>query len=115
MLGIKNTIIAVLITLALGYVYANYKFSQGISLGRNQAIAEQSMIDEAKDEQLRITQEVVAKELSKIKIENKTIVQKATKEVYTNEVYRDCIVPPSGVSIANEATKPRGKTSDSGN
>lgn len=114
MLGIKNTIIAVLITLACGYVYANYKFSQGIELGRNQHIAEMALVSEAKEEQLRITQEVVATELAKIRIENKTIVQKATKEVYTNEVYRDCIVPPSGVSIANEATRPRGKTSGSG-
>ena len=107
MLGIKNTIIAVLITLALGYVYSNYKFNEGIELGRNQEIAQQAMVKEALKAQEEITERIVAKEISKIRIENKTIVQNATKEVIREEVYRDCIVTSGGVSNANQALSPR--------
>ncbi len=117
MLGIlnaKNVLLGVLLTAVLGYVYSNYQFKQGIELGRKQQIAEQSLVNETIKAQNQIVQEIVAKEISNIRIENKTIVQKATKEVITNEVYRDCVVPPNGVSSANEALRARNKTSPSG-
>ena len=110
MLGIKNTILAVLITAVLGWAYAQYEFKQGISLGKQQQIAEQALIDSKVDELNQKNLEFLAERVSEIKVENKTIYQKATKEVITNEkVYNnpDCNVPASGVSNLNEALSPR--------
>lgn len=38
-----------------------------------------------------------------IRIENRTIHQKATHEIQTNTVYRDCVLPDPGRLRANEA------------
>lgn len=38
-----------------------------------------------------------------IRIENRTIHQKAVHEVQTNTIYRDCVLPDSGRLRANEA------------
>jgi len=41
--------------------------------------------------------------IGNIRIENTTIYQKATHEVQTNTVYRDCRVPAAGVQLVNDA------------
>jgi hypothetical protein len=41
--------------------------------------------------------------IGNIRIENRTIYQKATHEVQTNTVYRDCRVPAAGVQLINDA------------
>lgn len=106
-LGIKNTIVAVLITASLGYVYSNYRFNQGVELGKASQIALQAEVDsrvqEVKDE-LKLA---VVEGLKGITVENKVIHNKAVREVQTKEIYKECIVPQEGKDIIKKAMEPR--------
>lgn len=106
-LGIKNVIVGVLITAAAGYVYSNWKFNEGIELGKASQIALQAEVDskvqEAKDE-LKLA---VVEGLKGITVENKVIHNKAVREVQTKEIYKECIVPQEGKDIIKKALEPR--------
>lgn len=38
-----------------------------------------------------------------IRIENRTIYNKTQKEILRDTVYRDCVLPPAGVQLVNQA------------
>lgn len=54
---------------------------------------------EAQDKALK----AAAAEIAKIDVKQQTIVQKVQHEVQTKEIYRDCVVPASGVGMLNDA------------
>jgi hypothetical protein len=107
LLGLKNTIIAVVITATLGWVYAQYEFRQGIILGKQQQIALQSEADSKLIQMKEELELVVVEGLKNIQIKNTTINNKAIKEVITKEIYKECKLPEEGKVIANEGLKPR--------
>lgn len=41
--------------------------------------------------------------LAGIRIENRTIYNETQREIQTNTVYRDCVLPADGVRLANQA------------
>lgn len=41
--------------------------------------------------------------LAGIRIENRTIFNETQREIQTNTVYRDCVLPADGVRLANQA------------
>ena len=41
--------------------------------------------------------------LGSIRIENRTIYNETQREIINNPVYRDCVLPPDGVRLANSA------------
>ena len=106
-LGLKNIIVAVLITAVVGYVYSNYRFNEGIELGKASQIALQAEVDGKVQEAKEELAKAVLEGLKGITVENKTIYQKATKEVLTKEIYKECIVPQEGKDIIKKAMEPR--------
>jgi preprotein translocase subunit SecF len=106
-LGLKNTIVAVLITAVAGYVYSNYQLQRGIELGMDSQRALQAEVDTKVQEAKEELTKAVVEGLKGITVENKTIYQKATKEVLTKEIYKECIVPQEGKDIIKKAMEPR--------
>ena len=47
-----------------------------------------------------------------IKIENRTIYRKATKEIIEKPIYRECVLPDDGLSAVNAARSAAGKPAD---
>lgn len=105
----RNILIAVFITALVGYFYSTYQFKQGIELGKKEQIALQAQVDDKVRTDNENMRNFIAEELSKIRIENKTIYQKATKEVVSEKVYSDCIVTPDGLRYANDALRAKDK------
>jgi|APGre2960657404_1045060.scaffolds.fasta_scaffold00085_8 hypothetical protein len=106
-LGLKNTLIAVIVTTSLGWVYSQYQFKQGIELGKQSQIALQAEIDtRVKEAEDKLTLAVV-EGLKQIEVKNVTINNKAIKEVIKEPVYSECKLTPDGVSNAVEANRPR--------
>jgi uncharacterized membrane protein len=65
---------------------------------------------ERQAEQEHLARELVAgisaktlEAIAQIRIEHRTIYQRATREVLTDVVYRDCRVPAAGVRLAEQA------------
>lgn len=106
-LGLKNTIIAVVITASLGWAYSQYEFRKGIELGKKEQIALQSEVDSKVQEAEDRLKVAVVEGLKQIQIKNTTIYQKATKETFREQIYTDCVVPDSGVRVTNEALRSR--------
>jgi hypothetical protein len=108
-LGLKNTIVAVIITAALGWAYSQYQFKEGIELGKQQQIALQSEVDskvEQAEDRLKLA---VVEGLKQIEVKNVTINNRAFREVVKETVYSECKLTPDGVSIATESLKPRNR------
>lgn len=106
-MNLKDIVIAVLLTSAVGYVYSLHQYKEGVQVGKDSAQVEFNLKQELIDEQRRIALEATAKELANLEIKNVTIHQKAIKEVTTDVLYRDCIVPDNGLRVLKEASKPR--------
>lgn len=106
-LGLKNVIIAVVITAVAGYVYSNWKFNEGIELGRASQIALQAEVDTKVREMKEELQLAVVEGLKGITVKNTTINNQATREVLTKEIYKECIVPQEGKDIIKKAMEPR--------
>lgn len=85
----------------------------GFKLGADHEIAanarEQDHIAEAVD----AANAASAKAIADLKIVNKTIQNEVRREVETNTIYRDCVVPANGVQLANQALA-GSKPADSG-
>ena len=107
-LGIKNTILAVVITSAIGWAYSQYQFRQGIEIGKQQQIALQLEQDNKLTALKEELESVLVTNLSNIQLKNTVINNKTIKEVFNKEVYRECILPPEGKLLANEAIERSG-------
>lgn len=51
--------------------------------------------------------------IARIRIENRTIYNETQREIQTNTVYRDCVLPADGVRLANQARTGSGQPSGS--
>jgi len=81
----------------------------GFKLGSDHEVASQSRADKRADEAEKRMQDAAAQAIASLKIVNKTIRNEVHREVETNTIYRDCVVPANGVQLANQAlagTKP---------
>jgi len=78
-------------------------YVKGQGVGANRVIAGQASADQVRRDTLEAAQQGAAAAIAALKPVNTTIVQKATHEIQSNTVYRDCRVPASGVQLANEA------------
>jgi preprotein translocase subunit SecF len=108
-LGLKNTILAVVITSLLGWGYSQVQFRKGIELGKQQQIALQAEVDskvQDAEDRLKIA---VAEGLKQIQIKNTTINNKAVKEIQRETVYKECKLPEEGTKVLQDALKPRGE------
>lgn len=72
-------------------------------LGQDSEIAGQARDEAVRKQTFDAAQQGAAAAIAANKPINRTIVQRAEKEIYENTVYRDCRVPASGVQLANEA------------
>lgn len=107
-LGIKNTIIAIIVTASLGWGYSQYQFKEGIKLGKQQQIALQSEADNKLTQVKEDLETLLVKRLNNIQLKNTTIHNQAIKEIFTKEVYKDCVLPQEGKVEANEALERSG-------
>lgn len=78
-------------------------FFYGESVGRDGEIAGQALIKQAIADTREAGQQGAAAAIAANRPINRTIVQRAEKEIYENTVYRDCRVLAAGVQLANEA------------
>lgn len=106
-LGLKNTIVAVLVTAVVGYIYSNYQLQRGIELGKASQIALQAEVDGKVQEVKEELTKAVVEGLKGITVENKVIHNKAIREIQTKEIYKECIVPQEGKDIIKKAMEPR--------
>lgn len=87
-------------------------FLYGQHVGAEHELATQARIDKTIEATREAGQQGAAAAIAKLKPVNRTIVQKAEKEIRENTVYAECGVPPAGVRLANEAitgrTEPAG-------
>jgi hypothetical protein len=49
--------------------------------------------------------------IARIRIENRTVYNETQREIQTNTVYRDCVLPADGVRLANQARAGAGQPS----
>lgn len=78
-----------------------YWYAEGV--GQDRVTARVARDDEVAKQTREAAQQGAARAIAELKPVNKTIVQRAEKEIYENTVYRDCRVPAAGVQLANEA------------
>lgn len=94
----------VLLALVLAWgVSVGGAFFYGQGVGKESEIAGQAQIKQAIADTREAGQQGAAAAIAANRPINRTIVQRAEKEIYENTVYRDCRVPASGVQLANEA------------
>ena len=74
-----------------------------LDLGEDRAVARQARDEDVRKQTFDAAQKGAAAAIAANKPINRTIVQRAEKEIYENVVYRECRVPASGVQLANEA------------
>ena len=107
-LGLKNTLVGIVVTALFGYLYSQYEFKRGIELGKASQIALQAQVDTKVQEAKEELTKVVLEGLKGIQVTNKVINNKAVKEIQTKEIYKECIVPKEGVNVLKNALQPRG-------
>lgn len=78
-------------------------FFYGQRIGAQGEIAKQAGIDAAVRDTREAAQQGAAAAIAALKPRNVTIRQELEREIQTNTVYRDCIVPAGGVRLVNEA------------
>lgn len=90
-------------------------YVKGRSDGKAVIIANQARDDQIRFETLQLAQQAAAEEIARIQVVNKTIYQRATREVLEKPVYRDCLHGPDGLRAINEAltagAEPAGESS----
>jgi len=78
-------------------------FFYGENVGEDRKTAQNAREDDVRRQTKEDAMQGAAAAIAANKPINRTIVQRAEKEIYENVVYRDCRVPASGVQLANEA------------
>lgn len=78
-------------------------YLEGKKAGRNEQIAKQSTIDQVAEAFEQKTAAVVAKAISGIKVQNRTVYQEVQREVLERAVYRDCVHSPDQLQRINAA------------
>ena len=78
-------------------------FFYGIDIGQSREIAKQKSIDDVVRQVTEAAQTGAATAIAANKPVNQTIVQKATREVQTNTVYRDCLNTAGQLRNINQA------------
>lgn len=66
-------------------------FVYGTHVGSDHALAAQAKIEDVAEKAAKASANISADAISKIVVTNKTVYQKATREVINNPVYRDCL------------------------
>ena len=90
--------------LLLGAVVAlgashTYAYVKGGTARENSMLAEQKR----QDELIAKVQQSTAAEIARIQVVNKTIYQRATREVIEKPVYRECVHDPDTLGMLNHA------------
>lgn len=94
----------VLLGIALAWAAsAGGAFVYGTHVGANGELATQARTEQAVRDTVAAAQQGAAAAIAAARPVNRTIVQKAEREIQTNTVYRDCRVTPDGVQLANQA------------
>lgn len=89
-------------------------YLEGKKSGRNEQIAKQATIDQVAEAFEQKTAAVVAKAISGIKVQNRTVYQEVQREVLERPVYRDCVHSPDqlqriNAALTGEPTEPAGR------
>lgn len=85
----------------------------GFKLGKDYEYASQAREDQHIAEAVDAANAASAQAIAGLKIVNKTIQNEVRREVETNTIYRDCVIPANGVQLANQALA-GAKPADSG-
>lgn len=101
--------------LILGFIFAlaaSYTTGWKMATDNHKAKALDALIQETKT-----ANEIAGKTeqaLANIRIENRTIIKKAEKEIHHEKVYSDCKPTPDGIRLWNDAIskEPAGKPAD---
>jgi len=75
----------------------------GFKLGADHEQASQAREDQHIAQAVDAANAASAQAIASLKIVNKTIQNEVRREVETNTIYRDCVVPAGGVQLANQA------------
>lgn len=86
----------------------------GWRLGIDHMKAKALDAETVRQETIQAAQLGAAEAISKIEVKQQTVIQKVQHEVQTNTVYRDCVVPPDGVRMLNDAIAGAGEGSAGG-
>lgn len=78
-------------------------YLEGKKAGRNEQIAKQATIDQVAEAFGQKTAAFVAKAISGIKVQNRTVYQEVQREVLERPVYRECIHSPDQLQRINAA------------
>lgn len=102
---------AILVAVVVWGVSATGAFFYGQHVGALGEKVTQDRIDKSISDTREAGQQGAAAAIAKLKPVNRTIVQKAEKEIRENTVYAECRVPLGGVRLANEAITGRAEPS----
>lgn len=97
-------LVAIIVAMASGlggFVY-------GIGVGGDKVTAQQKKLEDVADKAATKVAIQSAEAIAKINVTNKTIYQKATREVVTNPIYTDCVNTDSMRDAINQAITGRG-------
>lgn len=94
------TIIGIMLLWAASIAGASAFFYEA---GQDSKIAEQSKIEQARDETRAIAASAAASAIASIEVKHVTIRQQLEREVRTREVFRECRSGPSAVSLLNDS------------
>lgn len=83
-------------------------FVYGVGVGGDKAAATQRKIEQVADDAADKVANRSADAIAKINVTNKTIYQKATREVVSNPIYTDCVNTDSMRDAINQAIAGRG-------
>ena len=78
-------------------------YFEGKKAGRNEQIAKQATVDQVAEAAAAKVADVVAKSISGIKVQNRTVYQEVQREVLERPVYRDCVHSPDQLRNINAA------------
>jgi len=75
----------------------------GYKFGHDAATTDLLAKQQANEEGRQTALEASAKEIAKVKVVNQTIRQETQREIVERPVYRDCVLPDSGLQLINQA------------
>lgn len=75
----------------------------GLGLGEDRAAARHARDEDVRKQTFEDAQKGAAAAIAANKPINRTIVQRAEKEIQTERIYQDCKITPAGMALANEA------------
>ena len=95
--------IVLLISLALGLIGSGLAYHKGKTAGRQEVLSTLQEDDLKRQQEMEAIQRSVSEAVAKVRVINKTLIQKTEREIVKDPVYIDCKHSPDGVQLINSA------------